>query len=170
MRFQAEIVRGLCRFQTQEAAADHRRFFHLLAIVNDPFQILDRAIDENALLVDARHRRHERHRARRQDDHVIRNLSSLSGAHDFLFAIDLRGAVAEVKRDRVIGVPVKRRQREFFGLAMFEVFGEIDSIVRGSRLFAKGDNAIGAIRIEFDEAFAEAVADHAVADDNDRFL
>src|SRR5216684_2382536 len=53
---------------------------------------------------------------------------------------------------------------------MFEVFGEIDTIVSGTRLFTKCDNLIVAPTIEFDKPFAESVPDHAVADHHDRLL
>ena len=45
-----------------------------LAVGDDLFEVLDGAVDEDALLVDARHRRHERGRAGRQHDDVVGDL------------------------------------------------------------------------------------------------
>ena len=50
---------------------------------------------------------------------------------------------------------------------MFKIFGEVDAIVGGARLFAEGDDIAGSLGVEFEEPFAEAMPDHAVADDDD---
>ena len=53
-------------------------FLTRLAVGDDLFEILDGAIDEDALLVDARHRRHERRRAGGQHDDVVGDLPALA--------------------------------------------------------------------------------------------
>ena len=54
----------------------------LFRIVDDPLQIFDRAIDEHAALVDARHRRHERKRTCGQHDFVVGDLDPFVGTDD----------------------------------------------------------------------------------------
>ena len=55
--------------------------FDCLGIGDDLFQVFDRAIDEHARLVDARHRRHERKGTRGQHARVVRDLDALVGAN-----------------------------------------------------------------------------------------
>src|SRR5262249_30424838 len=83
---------------------------------------------------------------------------------------DFAGAIADEQRDAVVSVPLRRCQRELFGAAMFEVLGEIDAVVSGTRFFAKRDDLTRSAGVEFDQAFAEAMPDHAVADDDDLLL
>lgn len=89
-------------------------------------------------------------------------------ANHTLLAVDGRHAVVDVQTNTVVGVPFRRRQGEFFRPAMLEILGEIDAIVSGARLLGEGDDAVLSGGIELDEALAEAMPDHAVADDHYR--
>ena len=89
VRFEAEVIRGLGGFETEQAAADDRGLLDRTAVANDLLEVLDGAINKDALLVDARHRRHERDRTRGEHDHVIRDFLPARRTHDFLAAIDL---------------------------------------------------------------------------------
>ena len=53
---------------------------------------------------------------------------------------------------------------------MLEVLGEVDAVVGRPRLLAERDDLVVAVGVELDEALAEAMAHHAVADDHDRLL
>src|SRR5581483_7653313 len=46
------------------------------------------------------------------------------------------------------------------------VLRQVDAVVRGPRLLAERDDLVGLLRIERDEALAETMAHHAVADDD----
>ena len=169
MRFEAKIERRLGSFEAKQAAADDCRFLGALAVGDDLFEVFDGAINEDAFLLDTGQLRHKRSRAGCQHDDVVRNLLALGRAHDPFDAIDLDGTVAEKEGDAVLLVPIRRRECESFGLAMIEIFGEIDAIVSGARLFAESDDIPGAVGVELDKALAEAMSDHAVADDDDLF-
>ena len=106
VRLQAEVVGRLGRLQAEQAAADDRRLLRRLAVGDDLFQVFDGAIDEDALLVDAGHRRHERRRTGRQHDGVVGDLPAAGGAHHALLAVDLRSPVADEEANAVLFVPV----------------------------------------------------------------
>jgi hypothetical protein len=169
MRFEAEVVGRLGRLQAQQAAADDRRLLYLLAVVDDQFQVFDGAVDKHTFLVDARDRRHERGGPGRQHDDVVRNLLPTGGAHDAVRAVDLGSAIADEQCDAVLRVPLWGRKGESFGLAVLEVLGEVHAVVGGPRFFAEGHNVAGAVAVELDEALAEAVPHHAVADHDHGF-
>ena len=50
---------------------------------------------------------------------------------------------------------------------MLEVFRQVDAIVGRPRLLAERDDLAVALGVELDEPLAEAMPDHAVADDHD---
>ena len=170
MGFETEVVGRLGRFQAEQAAADDGGLAGRLAVGDDLVEVVDGAVDENALLIDARQRRHERGRPGRQHDDIVRNLLPLGGAHDALLAVDLGRPVAEEKRDAVLVVPFGVGEGKLLGLAVVEVFGEVDAVVSGAGFFAEGDDLPLSLGVEFDEPFAKAMTDHAVADDNHSLL
>ena len=147
-------------------------FLHVCAVGDDLFEVLDGAVDEDALLVDARHRRHERGRAGRQHDDVVGESPGRVAERTTRLSRSISVARSPTnRRDAVLLVPVAASASgELLGLAMLEVFGEVDAIVGGPRLLAKGDDLEVAVGVELDKALAEAMADHAVADDHHRLL
>ena len=145
-------------------------FFTDCAVADDLFQVFDGAINEDALLVDARHRRHERRRPRRQDHGVVSDLFAESGAHHPLLAVDFDDAVADEKLNVVLLVPVGRGHRQLFRLAMLKILRQMNAVVSGPRFFTKRHDLILAANVVFKEPFTKAMADHAVADDHHRFL
>ena len=167
VRLQAEVVRRLGRFESQQSAADHDAALRLRGVVDDPLKIVDRAIDEHARQLNARHRRHERIRTGRQHDVVVGDLDAFIGVDNALLAIDRVGPVAEVQLDAVFGVPFLPGQHQLFGVAMGEERRQADAVVRGPRLLAERDDAKAPLGVELHQSLAEALADHAVADDND---
>ena len=102
---EAEVADRLGGLQAEQAAADHRRPRRRAGVGEDPLQVLDRAVDEHPLLVDAGDRRHERGRAGRQDDGVVLDLPALLRDDHPALAVDRGGPVADVQRDAVFGVP-----------------------------------------------------------------
>src|SRR5262249_53566503 len=59
---------------------------------------------------------------------------------------------------------------ELRGGPVLEVFRQVDAVVGRAGLFAEGDDLVSAIGVQLDEALAEAVPDHAVANDHYRLL
>jgi hypothetical protein len=98
------------------------------------------------------------------------HFASLVGVDHLCLAIDLGRPVADVELDAVFAIPVDLREHQFLGVAMGEERGEADAVVRGPRLLAERDDAKLALDIHLDQLLAEAVTDHAVADDDDRAL
>ena len=64
----------------------------------------------------------------------------------------------------------RRGDHELFGIAMGEEASQADAVVGGAWFFAKGDDFEFFVGVEFDDFFDKAMADHAVADDDDCFL
>ena len=170
MRFQAQVAGRLGRLEPEQTAADDGRLLHRTAVLDDPLQVLDGAIDENAFLVDPRQSRHERSRPGRHHDHVIGDFPAQGGANHPCGAIDLDDPIADVEGDAVLLVPLRWCQSELLGLAMFKVLGQIDAVVCRPGLFAKCDHLIIAITVKLDELFAKAMAHHAVTDYDNCFL
>ena len=169
MRLQPQVVGGLGGLQTQQPAADHRAALYSLGVGQDLLQVIDRAVHEHAAVLDARHLGHEGEGAGRQHDRVVAGFDPLLRDHDLLRAVDLHRAVADVQVDPLLAVPVEARQHQLLGVAMGEERGQPHPVVGRPRLLAEGHDAIGAVRIELDQLLAEALADHAVADDHDGF-
>ena len=99
---------------------------------------------------------------------IVSDLAAVGGTHHPFVAVDLGDAIADEQVMPRSLVPLRRRQREFLGLAMLEVFGEIDAIVSGPRFLAERHDLELVLLIELDEALAEAMPHHAVADDHHR--
>ena len=164
--FQAEVVGRLGRFEAEQAAADDRGAFHPVAVGDDALQVFDGAVDEDAAFFDARHWGHERERPRGQHHRVVAHLDALVGAHHLGLAVDVAGAVADVQLDAVGLVPGHFRHHELLRVAVREERGEADAVISGAWLLAKGDQPELPLGVALNELFAEALPDHAVADDD----
>ena len=79
---ETEVADRLGGLQPEQAATDHRRPRRLARIGEDPLQVLDRAVDEDPLLVHARDARNKRSRTGRQHDGVVGDLPPLLGDDD----------------------------------------------------------------------------------------
>ena len=106
-------------------------------------------------------------RTGRQHDVVVSDLDALVGADNALLAVDRIGPIAEVQLDAVLGIPFLPGQHQLLGVAVGEERRQADAVVGGARLLAERDDANASLGVELDEPLAEALADHAVADDND---
>ena len=59
---------------------------------------------------------------------------------------------------------------ELFGVAVGEVLRQADAVVGGRGSSQKVTICVWRVGVEFDQPFAKAMADHAVANDDDGFL
>src|SRR5262245_17022139 len=139
----------------------------MLRVRHDLLQIADRAIDKHAAIGHSWRRRYERIRAGGEHDVVVMNAASLFRIDNLFLAVDFAGTVADMQLDAVVAIPVEPGESELLGDTMSVGRSTHDAVVRGPRLFAKGDDAIAVGRIEFDQLFAKAMSDHAVADHDD---
>ena len=164
--FQPEVVGRLGRLEAQQPAADDGATAHALGVLDDRVEVLDRAVDEHAALVDAGDRRHERSRAGGQDHPVVGNLDAGLGDNRLAGPVDLARAVADMDLDPVLPVPLDARDRELGWIAVSEIGRQMHPVVCRSRLFAERDDPVLPGCIEIDESLAEAMAHQAVADDD----
>ena len=109
-------------------------------------------------------------RTGRQHDVVVRDLDALVRADDARLAVDRARPIAEVQLDAVLGVPLLPGEHQLLGVAMGEERRQPDAVVGRPRLLAERDDAEPPLGVELDEPLAEALADHAVADDDDGLL
>ena len=166
---QAQVMCGFRRFEAEQPAANHGGSLHVLSVGDDPPQVLDRAIDEDAAQFDPFDGRHEGKRARREHDVVVSDLVPFVGDDPLLFAVDGVRSVANVKFDAVATIPLEIREHKLFRVAMGEERGQSDAIVSRPRLFTERNDAIPFCRIELDQLLAKAMPDHSIADDDNRF-
>ena len=84
---------------------------------DDRVEILDGAINEHALLVDAGDLRHEGRRARRENEDVVPEDGAVVGSHLPALPIDARDARPDAQIDVALAVPAGRPESQRFGRA-----------------------------------------------------
>ena len=136
----------------------------------DRVEVLDRAVDEDARQLDAGQRRHERRRAGGEHQRVVGHARPAAVLDRARGAIDRDDALAEVQRRcRARRTRRRRRAADRSAVRAGEELAQVDAVVGGPRLLAEARRrASGARRRTLDQALAEAMADHAVADDHQR--
>ncbi len=169
VRGESEPLERAGRLQAEQAAADHGTGPRPGPRVRlDGEEVLDRAVDEAALGVPARHRRDERVGAGGEDQHVVADDQTGAGGHLPRVPVDGHRRVPHVQLDAVLGEEGEVGQRQVLGGLPGEVRGELDAVVGGARLLAQDDHAVRAGQAALGEGLQEALADHAVADKHDR--
>ena len=167
MRVEPEVQCALRRFEPEQAAADHERSLALLRVRLDRREVVDRAVDEATGQIEPGHRRHERVRAAREHEVVVGLAAPLRGEDDLRVAIDRGDLLVEVEDAAARFVRGLGGQREPVLAGVAEVLAQADAIVGRTRLLADHDEFDVSPSIRFQHAFAEAVADHSVADHDD---
>ncbi len=170
VRLEAHLVHRLGGFETEQAAAHHDRALAPLRVVADADQILDRAVNEDARFIDARDRRHERHRARAQDGDVVRHPLAARRLNQLAAPIEHGRALAEQQANATLPVPLRAGEQHLVGARFLEEAREPHAVVRRTRLLAERDHLVAPRRVELRDALAELPADHAVADDDELLL
>ena len=177
-----ELDERVGRLQTEQAAADHDAAGRALAGRPDRLEVLDGAVDEAAVLAAALDRRHERRRAGGQDER--RRSGAVDGAgvgqgfrpwppcgrHEGddrpTRSIPVTATSSDSAHARVVVLPL-RQQRQLVGALDGEEARQRDPVVGRARLLAEHDDVVGLGEAALDGGLDEAVADHAVADDNE---
>ena len=157
MRLDAEILQRLRRFQTEQAATDDDAALGRKAGGAQCLEILDRAIDEAAVAVLARNRRHERKRTGRQHQLVVGDRLAVGERHRASFAVERRDPGIEAQIDTVGFGKVRARQQQIIGTAARKELGQMHTVVGRPRLFSEdGERDVGLFDERLD-AWAKAV-------------
>ena len=167
MRLEARVEHRPRGFKTEETPADHGGAPGPRPVGEDGLEVVDRAVDEDAVLVDARDGRHERRRTRGEDQDVVAELLAVVRRHDSSRPVQARHAPAEAQIDPAVLVPSGRSEEQRVGRALRKVRREMNAVVRGSGLLPDHDQMVGFPGVALEEPLAEAMADHPVSGDHD---
>ena len=170
VRLHPQLLQRVRRLEPQQAAADHGA--GAARVVGRPggdrLQVLDGAVDEAAGQIAPGNGRHERRRAGREDQVVVRDLAAVD-LDDPARAIDAPRARREADREAGGLVLPGTRQREILRRLAVEERRQADAIVGEPRLLAEHRHVERRPPGRGDplpEKLEEPVADHAVADDD----
>ena len=160
-----EVENSLRRLQAEQPAADDDTDFRAPRGRSDDLEVFDGAIDEAVATILAGDRRHERIRAGRDHQLVVGHFTIARRAYDLLLGIDGEHRIVQAQRDFAVLEELARRKIQILGAPAGKEARQLHAVVRGARLLAEnGDVEIAAARGQLLE---EAVAHHAVADDDD---
>ena len=169
VRVQAQAAQGVGGLEAEQPAADHRAGAGAQRGGADRVEVLDGPVDEAAGQLVARHRRHERRRAGRQHELVVRQhaLPTLGvfDEHGPGRGVEPLDLPAEQQPDpRVVVLPFGQQRERV--RADLEVRRQRDPVVRRARLLADHHHVVGLGQAALDRGLDEPVRDHAVADDD----
>ncbi len=185
VRLQAELDERVGRLEPEQPAADHDTAGRRGAGRPDRLEVLDRAVDEAAVLAAALDRRDERRRAGRQHQHVVlvdgdgarvrQQVARCAGRrHDRdgpRSTVDLgHHAVQHQPHPRVVVLPAGQQRQRLGPVALrvvAEPARERDPVVGRPRLLADHQDVMGLGEAALDGGLGEPVAHHAVPDDDD---
>ncbi|MCY1291837.1 hypothetical protein D9M69_403970 [compost metagenome] len=167
MRLQAQRLQRVGRFQAEQTATDHHAATGVGGRRADAVEVGQGAIDQPRVALGAFDGRHEGIGTGGQHQAVIAE-AAVGGDHFAAGAVDLQHRHAEVQGDA--GALVQRRLAEGqrFGVAAGEVFGKVHAVVGAQRLLAEHVDPVAIQRAALDQLLDAVVADHAVADDDQR--
>lgn len=167
MGAEPSFLYGARGFEPEEPASDDRAARDARASSHDRVQVLDGAVDEDAFEFDAGKAWHEGRRTRRDHHVIVGNSLAARGLDEPELTIDPRRLHTDAELDAAIAVPRLVGEAELVGGGRGEVARELHAIVGGAGLLAQHGDAEASARVEGSDLFAEAMAHHAVADDDD---
>ena len=160
VRGEGHVLQRIGCFETEQAATNDDTDFRTVAGRLDRVEVFDGAVDVAVRPLAPVDGRYERIGAGGQDQRVVVEQATLVSAYGLRLAVDLGRALADVDRRRRWRV----REREVARVGTREVIAQVNAVVGGARLLAEHRDRHA--RDGCGE-FHEAVADHAVADDED---
>ena len=161
----AEQAQGVGGLEPEQAAADDDAGRRAGRPGADGVEVVERAVDERAGGVDAGDRRDERERAGGDDARPVGDLPAARGGRRAGGGVEGDDGVAEHELDAGRVVQVGRPERQLLGVGAVEDRRQVDPVVGPAPLLADDDEGAETV---LDGRLDEAVADHAVADDEDR--
>ena len=167
VRLESQREQRIRRFQAEQTSTDHDALARVRRGLCDRREIFQRAIHEAAARIFASERRHERIRAGREDQFIVREAAPRRGANLPRTAIQRDDGVTRHDLDAERSVRVGVAQRELVRAARLEPLGEIDAIVSEFALFADHYDLVALTQAALGGSLHETMADHAVADDDE---
>ena len=165
---QAEAVQGVGRLQPEQPAADHRARPAVLGVVPDRLQVVEGAVDEAPGGVVAGQRGDERVGAGGQDEGVVGDLDPVAGGDRGRLGVDRRHRVADVDAEAEALEEPGLDEGELLGRRAREERAEAHPVVGQPAFLAEGDDVPLGGGAPVEEDFEQLVADHAVADHDQR--
>jgi hypothetical protein len=164
MRFQTKVIRRFRRLQAEQASADDRSSLDRRPVGKNSLQVLNLAIHEDTLVIDAWNFRDEGIGAGGNHGKIIGDLPPLVGMHHLGLTIDPIGAIADMQFHAVGFVPFRLGQQQLFGIPVDKKRGQTHAVIGRSRFFAKRHDPILPGGIVLDQFFAKPLSHHPVAD------
>ena len=166
MSLGAEKPKGVRGLEPEETASDHRadrpaacgpRRFDAPA---ERVEVVERAVDEDAVEIVAGNRRNERRGSRGKDEVVVGDIASITTCDELGLAVDTGGTC-------VVDLDCVRQRVELKHAAVpaADVAREGDAVVGVAGLF--GDDGDRSLRFTGENLHDRAVRDHPESDDND---
>ncbi len=163
----AALLKPVCRLETEQPAADHDGFRGSAGRVDHALDVVDVAIRDDAVEIDARQRQHDGVRARREQEPVVRRDGVALAADLSPGAIYLDDTLAGDEPDAVLRIPIDGVEHDVVDrLLGREHRREQDTVVVAVRLGAEDRDLVGLGR-ELDELLDCTHAGHAVADQHE---
>lgn len=169
VRVEPEVAQRIRRFEAQEPAADDCAAADggVRRGRRDRIEIVERAIHETSRTVAPLHWRHEGLRTGREHEVVVGDDVTARGRDRSGRTVDRDDPIAEQHLDVVLVEEPVGHQRQVVGGATVEHRAECDPVVRRPRLVADDGDLQTIGHPELGERRQQAVADHAVADDDE---
>ncbi|MNQ76391.1 hypothetical protein D3C85_912280 [compost metagenome] len=167
MGIQTEGFQRIGRFQAEQAATHHHATAGVVRRRADGVEVSQGTVDQARIAFGALDRRYEGVGAGGQHQLVV-GQAALGGDHFAAFAVDLQDRHAQVQGHARMLVEAGFTQGQRLGIAAAEVFGKVHAIVGAQRFFAEDLDAIALQRAAFDQLLDAMMADHAIADDDQR--
>ena len=156
MRLQSQIKGSFRRFKPQQTSSNDGTALRLLCVRDDVFQIFNRSVNKHTLLLNARHRWHERIRPRRHNEFVVGDVDALERLNCLSRTVDSNGTIPDVKFDSCGFVPFSASQHQLLGVSVCEEIRQPNSVVCRACFFTERHNPKAFSFIESDQLFAES--------------
>ncbi|MCY1358384.1 hypothetical protein D9M69_449180 [compost metagenome] len=167
MGIQAKGLQRIGRFQAEQATAHHHATARVGRRRADGVEVAQGAVDQARIAFGAFDGRYERVGAGSQHQLVVGHAAP-GGDHFAAFAVDFQDRHTQVQGHARMLVEAGFTQGQRLGVAAAEVLGQMHAVVGTQGLFTEDLDAIAVQRAALDQLLDAMMADHAVADDDQR--
>ena len=165
---QPQPFQSICCFQSQQSSPKHNSTTGLLRGVANLLNVVNGAVGQNSWQVCAGDRRNESPAAGGQNQSIVCGCSPGGGGDLFCLAVNANDGVAGVQCNIVGGVPRSGLVLQGVGVVGFQVVGQVDAVIRGSRLFPKNRDLLLRGRLPLHNFANQTKADRPVANNHQR--